>query len=140
MPLISAVKLMWQATKAGEQLANPAIWKQRQDLGNVLFTLATVLAAVLAHWHIVLSPDDLHSIVGCVVTCVMLWNKYFIAATSKTVAIGAVSANPAEPAILGGDAASAPISYPSPPQPVQPKSELTGDPRTDNDPFNVGAR
>jgi hypothetical protein len=86
------LKIFWMATKAGAQLDNSAIWKSRQDLGNVFLTFATVISIVLAHWKIFLGPDDVQNIAGFATTVGLLWNKYFISATSKSVGIGVISA------------------------------------------------
>lgn len=101
------LKLAWQALKYGQKLDDAALWKNRQDLGNVFLGLVTVGAAVLAHWRIVLAPDDIAGVASGLTAVGILWNKYFIHATTESLGFGkaaALAAGPPLPPVAAADA------------------------------------
>jgi hypothetical protein len=90
------LKLFFQAMRFGSQLADSAIWKNRQQSGNAIIGVLTVGAALLAHKGIVLTHEDIVSIAGAFSTIGFVWNGYLTLATSKSVGFGKTSADATE--------------------------------------------
>jgi hypothetical protein len=90
------IKLFFQAMRYGSQLADSAVWKNRQQSGNAIIGVLTVGAALLAHKGIVLTHEDIVSIAGAFSTIGFVWNGYLTLATSKSVGFGKASADAAE--------------------------------------------
>jgi hypothetical protein len=90
------LKLFFQAMRFGSQLADSAIWKNRQQSGNAIIGVLTVGAALLAHKGVVLTHEDIVSIAGAFSTIGFVWNGYLTLATSKSVGFGKASADAAE--------------------------------------------
>ncbi len=83
--------ILWRALRAGEVLADPAGWKNRQNLINAL---VAVLGAVLWLLHKLgvgfdLAPDEVAAVAGGVAVVMGAINNYLTTATSARVGFGA---------------------------------------------------
>lgn len=79
----------WQALKAGEELTNSAVWKNRQATTNSLVAIIGLLitAAGCFGYDIKVSDEDIAVIATSVAIVLGLCNSYFTTATSKKVGL-----------------------------------------------------
>jgi hypothetical protein len=98
---------LWRALRAGESLADPATWKNRQNLINAL---AAVLGAVLWLLHklgvgIDLAPDEVAAVAGGVAVVMGAINNYLTTATSTRVGFKDSGDTPPDPSSTAGGGA-----------------------------------
>lgn len=72
------------ALKAGEELKNPAVWKNRQSLMNIFLVILGVVPVFI---DINITDAELNSIAFGLVTLVGVINTYITNATSKKVGL-----------------------------------------------------
>jgi len=82
---ISAVTKLIDAAKAGNQLANPAIWKKGQELTNLIgATIAGIITLVRFFYPDVMIPDGAtEHIAEFIGGALVLVNLYLTRATTK---------------------------------------------------------
>jgi uncharacterized membrane protein YkvA (DUF1232 family) len=74
----------WKAMKAGEILANPEKWKNKQTLINAI---AAVVSFAVLLLPIDMAPDDVILLSGSLATILGLFNSYITTATSTKVGL-----------------------------------------------------
>lgn len=75
-----------RALMAGESLADPALWKNRQQVINALLTIAGLLSPLFAQWG--LSADDVLTVVTAVAIVGGVVNGYLTVATTDKIGFG----------------------------------------------------
>jgi uncharacterized membrane protein len=74
----------WKAMRAGEILANPEKWKNRQALINAL---AAILSFGVLVTPLDIEPQDIILLAGALATILGLVNSYMTVATSEKVGL-----------------------------------------------------
>lgn len=94
---------LFTVLRSGASLTDPAIWKQNQNLVNVLITL---LGAVALFLPVEVSSDQIMSIAGGIAAVAGVFNVYLTTATSEKIGLPVkpkpVQAGGAEPS-RGGE-------------------------------------
>lgn len=78
---------IFKALRVGEQLADPATWKNKQKLVNALIAIIGLAAAFFPE-YINLSEEDTVKLAGALAVLFGVGNTVFINATSKKVGVG----------------------------------------------------
>ena len=87
-----------RALQHGASLADPAVWKQRQNLINAVVGLLGAVALFLPdEYKSQLTPDAIASLAGAVAVLVGLLNPYLTVATTDKLGLPDPSADRAEP-------------------------------------------
>lgn len=85
MALFDTISSITKVLKAGESLKDPATWKNRQLLMNILSAIAIT---VLKFSGVEIPDADVNSIIYGIVVLITTINAYFIPATSEKVGVG----------------------------------------------------
>jgi len=77
--------LLFRALRAGESLADPATWKNRQLISTAILAILYFLVKVLP---VDISPDDLNIIADGIALLGCLANGYLTVATTDKIGFG----------------------------------------------------
>jgi len=81
--------LFWKAVRAGEVLADPGAWKNRQNLINALVAVIAALVWVLGKlgFGLALSTDEMMAVAGGVAVLMGAVNTYLTTATTTKIGL-----------------------------------------------------
>jgi hypothetical protein len=87
--MIEAIRKIMKAMEVGEELKDPAKWKNTQDTATLVSVIiaAIISVAKLAGYELPINDDQLVVIAGIVASCLGLANSYLIKATSRKVGL-----------------------------------------------------
>lgn len=94
---METIKALFRALRAGEQLADSATWKQRQNAASAILVLLGCIAPFLGRFGITVGAEDMAAVAGGIAAVGGLFNAYLTTATSKTVGLPARRGNPDDP-------------------------------------------
>jgi len=80
---------LWQALKAGNELKDPAKWKNRQNTANALTAVLSVLVVILRLMGIdlYLTDEQIILIAGAAATILSVANSILTTATTKKIGV-----------------------------------------------------
>ena len=86
------LKAIFNALKAGEELKNSALWKDKQKTASAIVVVLGALAVILPHVgvHITISQDDIIAIGGGIAAFLSIINGIITVATTKKISIKGV--------------------------------------------------
>lgn len=91
--MITKLKALFSVLQAGNQVANPAAWKNRQIAANSILALIAALVALSAAFgmDLQLQREDLEALAGGIAAAYGIFNTLCTVATSKKVGFPAAT-------------------------------------------------